>query len=105
MVMRGILAAIEPHSVFIRMPIVPPSVTLLTHAGPYAELINYGQRQRELAGAILNVSILGNFAFSDTKYNGIGIVVTGRHALEPAQTLAREIAELCWETGPGSTKL
>ena len=99
MVMRGILGgAIEPHSVFIRMPIVPPSVTLLTHAGPYAELINYGQRRkRELAGAILNVSILGNFAFSDTKYNGIGIVVTGRHALEPAQTLAREIAELCWE--------
>ncbi len=24
-------------------------------------------------------------------------MVTGRHALEPAQSLAREIAELCWE--------
>ena len=49
-----------------------------------------------MAGEILNVSILGNFAFSDTPFNGIGIVVTGRHALEPAQRLARELAERCW---------
>ncbi len=37
--------AVQPHSAFIRMPIVPPSVTLLTRAGPYAELIDYGQRR------------------------------------------------------------
>ncbi len=86
-----------PQTAFIRMPLVPPSTTLLTREGPYANLIEYGQRRkRELAGDILNVSILGNFAFSDTPFNGIAVVVTARHTLEPAQTLAREIAERCW---------
>ena len=97
-VLRAILGGgAAPRSAFLRMPIVPPSVTLLTREGPYADLIDYGQRRkRELAGQILNVSILGNFAFSDTPFNGIGIVVTGRTSLEPAQRLAREIAERCW---------
>ncbi|MCY4452690.1 MAG: M81 family metallopeptidase [Immundisolibacterales bacterium] len=97
-ILRAVLGgAAAPQPVFIRMPIVPPSVTLLTREGPYADLIDFGQRRkRELAGQILNVSILGNFAFSDTPFNGIGIVVTGRRALEPAQRLAREIAERCW---------
>ena len=97
-VLRAILGgAVAPKAAFLRMPIVPPSVTLLTREGPYADLIDYGQRRkRELAGEILNVSILGNFAFSDTPFNGIGIVVTGRTSLDPAQRLAREIAERCW---------
>ena len=97
-ILRAILGGgAAPQSAFLRMPIVPPSVTLLTREGPYADLIDYGQRRkRELAGQILNVSILGNFAFSDTPFNGIGIIVTGRRALEPAQRLAREIAERCW---------
>jgi microcystin degradation protein MlrC len=97
-IMRAILGgAITPHSAFVRMPVVPASVTLLTHEGPYADLIEYGQRRkREMAGDILNVSVLGNFAFSDTPFNGIGVVVTGRYALEPAQKLARELAEKCW---------
>ena len=97
-ILRAVLGgSAVPQPAFIRMPIVPPSVTLLTREGPYADLIDFGQRRkRELAGEILNVSILGNFAFSDTPFNGIGIVVTGRRALEPAQGLAREIAERCW---------
>ena len=97
-VLRAILGgAVAPKAAFVRMPIVPPSVTLLTREGPYADLIDYGQRRkRELAGEILNVSILGDFAFSDTPFNGIGIVVTGRTSLDPAQRLAREIAERCW---------
>ena len=101
-ILRAILGGnASPQTAFIRMPLVPSSVTLLTHTGPYADLIDYGQRRkRELAGAILNVSILGNFAFSDTPFNGIGIVVTGRHALEPAQRLARELAERCWNDRP-----
>ena len=85
-----------PQTAFIRMPLVPPSTTLLTREG-LMNLIDYGQRRkRELAGDILNISILGNFAFSDTPFNGIAVVVTARHTLEPAQTLAREIAERCW---------
>ena len=98
MVMRGILGgAIEPHSVFIRMPIVPPSVTLLTHAGPYAELINFGQRRSETGRChpeclhsrklcVFRCEVQRNWHRSHRKT-----------CVEPAQTLAREIAELCWE--------
>ena len=46
-ILRSILGgAITPHSAFIRMPLVPSSVTLLTHEGPYADLIDYGQRRK-----------------------------------------------------------
>ena len=97
-VLRAILGGTAaPQAAFIRLPIVPPSIALLTREGPYGDLIDLGQRRkRELAGEILNVSVLGNFPFSDTPYNGIGIVVTGRSALAPAEDLARELAEHGW---------
>ena len=87
----------DPKPVLVKLPLAPPSVTLLTAAGPYAELIDTGQRRRaELAGAILNVSVFGNFVFSDTPDNRIGIVVTGRHDRAPAEDLAYELAERAW---------
>jgi microcystin degradation protein MlrC len=96
--MRAILGGTAtPHTAFIRMPMTPASVTLLSATGPYADLIDFGQRRkREMAGAILNVSLLGGFVFGDTPKNGLAVIVTGRHALEPAQQLAREIATRAW---------
>ena len=95
---RGILGgAVKPQSAFVKLAIAPPTTTLLTREGPYADLINYGQRRkRELGGAILNVSVLGGFVFSDAPRAGMSVVVTGRNALEPAQHLARDIAERAW---------
>ncbi|MEZ5931128.1 MAG: M81 family metallopeptidase [Alphaproteobacteria bacterium] len=87
----------DPKPVLVKLPLAPASVTLLTAAGPYADLIDLGQRlQAELSGAILNVSVFGNFVFSDTPDNGIGVVVTGRRERAPAETLAMEIAERAW---------
>ena len=91
--MRRLLAGTQAHAVCERLPLTPPSVTLLTAEGPYADLISYGQRRRhEMAGAILNVSILGGFVFSDSPENGLAVVVTGRDDPAPACDLAREIA-------------
>lgn len=96
--MRGILGGnCEPSSAFIRLPLTPASVTLLTREGPYADLIGFGQRRkRELAGEILNVSLLGGFVFGDTPKNGLAIVVTARRSKRAARALAREIAERGW---------
>lgn len=96
--LRLILAGkAEPKTAFIRLPVTPPSVTLLTAAGPYADMIAYGQRRaQELGGAILNVTILGGFVYSDTPKNGVAIVVTARHDLAVAQKLAKEIAHVGW---------
>ena len=96
--LRLMLAGLaEPKSAFIRMPITPAPIALLTADGPYGDLIDFGNRRRaELAGDILNVSIFGGFVFSDSAKNGIGIVVTARRDPARARMLAREIAERCW---------
>ncbi len=91
---REMLAGLRPQAAFIRLPIVPPTVTMLTAAGPYAEMIDLGQRR--ISPEILNVSVMGGFAFADTADNGLCVVVTARRDKAAAETLAREIAELGW---------
>jgi microcystin degradation protein MlrC len=87
----------DPKTAVVRLPLTPASVNLLTHAGPYGELIDYGQRrQAEYSGAMLNVSIFGGFVFSDTPKNGLAVVVTARGDRALAEGLANEIAERAW---------
>jgi microcystin degradation protein MlrC len=92
--MHELLQGLKPKHAFIRLPIVPPTVTLLTAAGPYAEMIALGQRRR--TPEILNVSVMGGFAYADTAKNGIAVIVTARRDAGAARALAREIAELGW---------
>jgi microcystin degradation protein MlrC len=73
---------------------VPPTVTLLTAAGPYAEMVALGQHRR--TPEILNVSVMGGFAYADTAKNGIAVIVTARRDAAAAHALAREVAELGW---------
>ena len=91
---RDMLAGLRPQASFIRLPIVPPTVTLLTSAGPYAEMIDLGQRR--MNPEIMNVSAMGGFAFADAATCGLSVVVTARHDQRAAEALAREIAELGW---------
>ncbi|HEY1259429.1 MAG TPA: M81 family metallopeptidase [Stellaceae bacterium] len=91
---REMLAGMRPKSIMIRLPIVPPTVTMLTAAGPYAEMIALGQQR--MSPEILNVSVMGGFAFADTADNGLAIVVTARRDRQAAMALAGEIAELGW---------
>lgn len=98
-VMRELLAGTRTERVRLRLPIVPPTVTLLTAAGPYAEMIDLGQRRRqEIGPAIMNVSVMGGFAYSDTEKNGLTVVVTARGGnRDAAAALAREIAQYGWD--------
>ncbi len=92
----------RPRTALRRPPIVPASVTLLTAEAPYGELINFGQqRQAELGGTILNVSVFGNFVFSDTPDNGLSVVVTARDDQDAADRLAFEIADCAWKKRKG----
>lgn len=94
---RLYLAGMRPQSALVRLPLTPPSVTLLTEAGPYADMIQYGERRRqELADEILNVSVFGGFVFSDTPENGLATVVTARKNKDAAIRLANEIAAGGW---------
>ena len=91
---REMLGGVKPQRAFIRLPIVPPTVTLLTAAGPYAEMIELGQRR--MTPEIMNVSAMGGFAFADAATCGLSVVVTARRDKHAAEALAREIAELGW---------
>jgi microcystin degradation protein MlrC len=65
---------------------------------PYGELIDLGQRRmREApyAGRVLNVSVMGWFAFADTPFNGLTAIVTATDA-DAAKALATEIATAGW---------
>ena len=91
---REMLSGVRPVRAFLRLPIVPPTVTLLSAAGPYAEMIALGQER--MTPEIMNVSAMGGFAYADSAKNGLSIVVTARRDKEAAAALAREIGELGW---------
>lgn len=100
---RGIEAATILNEIFngmrptvsnIRVPIVPPNVSLLTANGPYGDLIDYGQSQ--IGAEILNISIVAGFAYSDTSVNGLHVLVTARDSELAAATLCKKIAEMAW---------
>jgi microcystin degradation protein MlrC len=96
--MREMLAGVRTERVLIRLPIVAPTVTLLTAAGPYADMIRFGQTK--LGPEIMNVSVMGGFAYADTAKNGMAIIVTARRDDRrndnAAMAVASEIAEFAW---------
>lgn len=94
--MRELLAGVRYHPTFIRLPLVAPSVTQLTARGPYGDLINMGQARQKKENAIVNVTIMGGFAWADTPDNGLAIVVTSRGSADPGQRLAKDLAKAGW---------
>ena len=73
------LNGIKTTSSFIKVPMVSPSVSLLTDKGAYADLIRSGQQILKInKDHILNISILGGFAPANADTNGMSIVVTGK---------------------------
>ncbi len=92
--MREIWNGMKPEVAFIRLPLVAPTVTLLTAKGPYADLINHGQES--ITDAIANVSILAGFVYSNTPMNGLAVIVTARGDLGAARRLAADIATRAW---------
>ena len=93
--MLEMFQGVRPKAASIRIPLVAPSVTLLTAEGhPYGDLIRLGQSK--IGPDIMNVSILGGFAWSDTDRNGMVVVVTARKDAAKAKAVARELAVAGW---------
>jgi microcystin degradation protein MlrC len=78
---------------FVRLPLTPASITLLTREGPYADAIEYGQTR--VGNGVLDVSIVGGFVFSDTPKNGVAVVVNGETGAD-VRGIALDIAERVW---------
>lgn len=93
-ILLELFSGMRPDVAFVRLPLTPPTVTLLTESGPYADIMNYGQSLVDRD--IVNVSILGGFAYADTPKNGLAIIVTARRANGSAQRVAGQIARMAW---------
>jgi microcystin degradation protein MlrC len=99
---RELLAGTKTELAYVRLPIVPPTVTMLTAAGPYADMIDYGQTKIGPGDKpeIMNVSVMGGFAFSDSAKNGLTVVVTARRDRrnsKAAEATAFDIAQFGWD--------
>jgi microcystin degradation protein MlrC len=95
-ILRRLLAGTRTHLAFRRLPIVAPTVSMLTAQGPYAEVIDLGQALRAREPGVLNVSVMGGFAYGDTPFNGMSVIVTGTEP-QAAEALADRLAEAAWE--------
>jgi len=76
--LREMLAGMRTAKAFVRLPLTPPSVTLLTAAGPYAEMIQAAEALMRDDPRIANASVAGGFVFSDLPKCGMTITVTAR---------------------------
>jgi microcystin degradation protein MlrC len=95
--LRECLAGARTVVTMVKLPLVPPQISLLTSRGPYADLIKYGQTK--VGGDIMNVSVMAGFAYSDSPKNGLTAVVTARNAnRDAAAALSLDIAQRAWAT-------
>lgn len=97
--LRAMLDGTRTEKAFIRLPLTPPTVTLLTAEGPYADLIRMGQELTR--GPVLNVSVAGGFVFSDLPKCGMTVTVTARadnsgEARIAARQTALALARRAW---------
>ncbi len=90
--LRRLLSGERFGKTFIHMPIVAPTVTLLTARGAYADMIVEGQRH--IAPDLPVVSLLGGFAFADAPECGISILTYG--ADQKRRKLALDLARYAW---------
>jgi microcystin degradation protein MlrC len=93
--MREALGGTRFVAAMTKIPLVPPTITLLTRSGPYSEIIAEGQKH--VGGAIANVSAMAGFAYSDCPKNGFTVVVTARGDRAPAEKLAGDLARRTWD--------
>ena len=112
--MRELLQGTRTAKALVRIPLMPPSVTLLTGVGepeaditsgklprPYGELIRHGQGYasgpEHGASSVLNVSISAGFFLTDSPKAGMTVVVTTRGDQAAADRLARDLAQRAWD--------
>lgn len=94
--LRELLGGMKPSVAHVRMPICSPPTQLLTARGqgPYADMIEAAEAIEH--PGIVNISIVGGFAYGDTPKNGLTVIVTTRDDAALAQQISEKIAALGW---------
>ncbi len=93
--LRAMLAGVRTAKAFIRLPLAPPGVTMLTEQGPFGDLVRLGQALCK--PPILNVSVTGGFVLTDVPKCGFTINVTAAADQSAADRVARQLAIAAWK--------
>jgi microcystin degradation protein MlrC len=95
--LREMLAGERMARAFLRLPLCPPTVTLLTAGGPYADLVREAEAVMAEDPRIANASVAGGFVYSDLPKCGITVTVTARGGdLAAARAAALRLARRGW---------
>ncbi|MBD0272392.1 MAG: M81 family metallopeptidase, partial [Acetobacteraceae bacterium] len=95
--LRAALAGERYARAFLRLPLAPPTVTLLTASGPYADLVRDAEALMRGDPRIANASVAGGFVYSDLPKCGITVTVTARNGdLAAAREAALKLARRGW---------
>src|SRR5690606_37398739 len=95
--LRELLAGERFAKAFIRLPLAPPTVTLLTKEGPYADLIRDAEALMRADPVIANATVTGGFVYGDLPKCGVTVTVTARDGdLARARCAALTLARRAW---------
>ena len=92
--LREMLRGVKATAAFVKLPMIPPSVTQNTKSGPYGDIIAYGQSLSD--ARVMNVSVVSGFSLGDSVKNGMSVIVTTRNDAALARRLAQDIAQRTW---------
>ncbi|MBM3612972.1 MAG: M81 family metallopeptidase, partial [Alphaproteobacteria bacterium] len=89
-----IWAGMRPAVAFVKLPLMPPSITQNTDIGPYGDLLRLAASRQ--GRHVINATVLSGFSNGDTPKNGMSVIVTARGDAHEARRVAHEIAAAAW---------
>jgi microcystin degradation protein MlrC len=96
-IMRRILdSGLLPTAAYVHPPLLLSALTTWTEQPPLRPMHERAQ-QMERDPRVVNVSILGGFAYADTPFSGVSVIVTTDADPRLAGMLARELAAIAWD--------
>jgi microcystin degradation protein MlrC len=98
MLERGLRTA----AAMARPPLLLSALTTWTERPPLSA-VHARAREMEDDPRVVNVSVLGGFAYADTPFSGMSVIVTTDGDMALAQLLARELADAAWAERKAAT--
>ena len=96
-ILRRILEdGLRPRAALAHPPLLLSALTTWTEQPPLRPMHERAQ-QMERDPRVVNVSIIGGFAYADTPFSGVSAIVTTMGDRALAQSLADELARIAWD--------